>query len=290
MARLPKTAGSEQDDEKFLLSDAELGIGEDAAPAEDTPDRVAEMMANPAIAAVVEQLVQKRLTELSAAPSAAAAPAPSVDILAAMKVLADQMASAINRSTAATVEQMPGHVKPIPVEEVEARASAYTEMQALLRDTTTRYMRLSEAGNGAEAERIVPIYLLNEDFFGPGDAGSEMYLAGETIRWFGAPGTYMEPKNDIASRLSEASWRYLGGHAGPSAEDVGAFVSQMQRPRMPGAEIPEIPALIGPSRAQLGASRVESAGRVDVGPGRVMGTLVEEIKGGFGRPAYVVER
>lgn len=290
MARLPKTAGSEQDDDSFLLSDADLGIGEAAAPAEDTPDRVAEMMANPAIAAVVESLVQKRLAELAAAPSAAAAASPGVDIVAAMKAFAQEMASAINRSTAATVEQMPGHVKPIPVEEVEARAAAYTEMQALLRDTTTRYMRLSEAGQTAEAERIVPMYLLQEDFFGPGDAGSEMYLAGETIRWFGAPGTYMEPKNDIAMRLSDQAWRYLGGHGAPSVEDIGAFASQMNRPRMPGADVPELPQLIGPMRGSLGASRVTEAGTVSVGPDRVMGTLIEELKGGFGRPAYVVER
>lgn len=293
MARVPiKTAGSEQDDPNFLLSDADLGIGEATAPpAPDTSTRVAEVLADPAIKAAVEALVQQRVAELAEAASPAAAPSSGIDILAAMKVLADQMASAIDRRTSATMEQTPGHVKPIPVEELEARAAAWTELQALLQETNTRYLRLAESGRTNEAETLVPMYLLEEDFFGPGDAGSEMYLAGETIRWFGPPGTYMQPKNDIASKLSDAAWRYIGGHGAPSAEDVGEYVSQMNRPRMPGANIPEVPDLVGPMRgSRLGASRVESAGRVEVGPSRVMGTLIEEIKGGFGRPAYVVER
>ena len=96
---------------------------------------------------------------------------------------------------------------------------------------------------------------------------------------------------EIASKISDAMWRFIGGREGPSAEDIGAVVSQMQRPHMPGANLPEIPELVGPQRgARLGASVVESAGVVEVGPDRVMGTLIQEIKGGFGRPPYVVER
>ena len=292
MARRPQTAGSEQDDDAFILSDTDLGIGEDVgaptAPAQD--DRFAAAIADPAVAAAIEQIVQQRVAELAKQQTGAAA-APGIDILAAMKVLAEQMASAINRSTAATMEQMPGHVKPIPVEEVEARAAAWTEMTALLRDTNTRYIRCMEQGRVDEAEAIEPRYLLREDFFGPGDAGSEMYLAGSTIRWFGPPGTYMEPKSATAVKISDAMWRYIGGHEGPTAEDIGSYVSQMRRPSMPGANIPEMPDLVGPMRGQrLGASLVANVGVVDVGPNRIMGTLIEEIKGGFGRPAYVVER
>lgn len=293
MARRPITAGSEQDDETFLPTDTDLGIGEETGPGpDDTATRVTAAMADPAIAAAVEALVQQRMAELATAQSTVATPqAPGIDILAAMKVLAEQMAAAINRSTAATMEQMPGHVKPIPVEEIEARTAALTEMNALLADTNRRYMRLLEAGNEAEAERMEPRYLLTEDFFGPGDAGSEMYVAGATIRWFGPPGTYMEPKSETAKGISDAMWRFIGGHEGPSPEDIGSFVSQMQRPRMPGANLPEMPDLVGPMRgSRLGASLVESAGIVTVGPNRVMGTLIEEIKGGFGRPSYVVQQ
>ena len=46
------------------------------------------------------------------------------------------------------IEQMPGHVKPLPVEEVEARAAAFVEMKAILTDISRQYWAFQDAGQG----------------------------------------------------------------------------------------------------------------------------------------------
>ena len=285
MARTPRTAGSEQDaPEEYQPSDEELGVGE------ETPEGVAAQaqakinaaMSDPFVASAIEQLVQQRVAEL-ALSKGIASPSTNADFMAGMELLAEKMAAAINRSTAATMEQIPGHVKPIPVEEVERRAAAWVEMQSLLTDVARRYWAAIEKGQNAQADEATPLYVLDEDFFGPGEVGSEMYVRGATIRWFGPPGTYMEPRNAIAKRLSDTMWAYLGNEGAPSAEDLAEHASRMNRPSTPGAILPEMPLLLSArGRGRPNASVVTEMGIAERGPDGIVGTVVKVTRGGFG--------
>lgn len=280
-------AGHEQDaPEDYQPTDDELGIGEEIAeptPIHSDAERIAEVMADPIISAAIQQLVEQRVADMAAnagvsADVAAPTALPSGnDFMSGMRLLAQEMAGAINRSTQATVEQMPGHVKPLPVEEVEARMAAFVEMKSLVKEGQRRYYALLDAGDHIKAEDEIPVYLLEEDFFGE----EQMFLAGETIRWFREPGTYMRPRNAIAKRLSEAMWRSIGNEAGPSAEDLAVQASQMRRPAAMGLGVSEVPTM---QRSPLTASRVDVP-TVPVGPERINGTIVTERRGGFGRGA-----
>ena len=281
MARTPKTAGSEQDNDEWVPTDSELGVGEETAQgaAAEATAKIAAVMADPTIAMAIEQLVQRRVAELAVTNGAA----PGVDLMAGFKLLAKEMAEAISKNTNAMAEQIPGHVKPIPIEEVERRAAAWVEMQSLLADTARRYWTAIEKNEHAEAERITPLYILDEDFFGPGEVGSEMYVRGETIRWFGVPGTYMQPRNGIAKQLCEIGWVYLGNEGAPSAEDLAVRASQMMRPSTPGSPLPEMPLLMSArGRGRPNASRVSEMGIAERGPDNIVGTVVKVTRGGFG--------
>jgi hypothetical protein len=205
------------------------------------------------------------------------------DLMAGFKLLAAEMASAISKNTNAMAEQLPGYHKPIPIEEVERRAGALVEMQSVLTDITRRYWTAVERSDHMEAERLTPVYILDEDFFGPGEVGNEMYVRGETIRWFGVPGIYMEPRNGVAKELCELMWTYLGNEGAPSAEDLAVKASQMMRPSTPGAILPEMPLLLSArGRGRPNASRVSEMGVAQRGPNDIVGTVVKVTKGGFG--------
>jgi hypothetical protein len=271
MARAPKPAGSEQDNDDWVPTDSELGVGE--ATEADTKaaqqEKIAAAMADPVIAQAITDLVQKRVAELAVSQSAP----PGTDLVAAMSAFADRVALAINKSTTATMEQIPGHVKPIAPEEVERRAAAWVELQSLLTDTTKRYWSLIQQGEHDEAERVTPRYILDEDFFGPGEVGSEMYIRGETIRWFGVPNLYMKPRNGIATRLGELAWAYLGNEGAPSADDLAKQARDMLRPSTPGAPAaPEMAFLLSEqSRGRPNASRVSEMGIAERGPDNIVG-------------------
>jgi hypothetical protein len=281
MARSPKPAGAEQDNDEWVPTDSELGVGEEtpAEAAAEATAKIAAVMADPTIAMAIEQLVQQRVAELAITNGAA----PGVDLMAGFKLLAAEMAAAISKNTNAMAEQIPGHVKPIPVEEVERRAAAWIELQSMLADVARQYWTAVERNEHAEAERITPHYILDEDFFGPGEVGSEMYVRGETIRWFGAPGVYMQPRNAIATKLSETMWEYLGNENAPSAEDLAQHASKMNRPSAPGSILPEMPLLLSArGRGRPNASRVSEAGIAERGPDNIVGTVVKVTRGGFG--------
>ncbi len=283
MVLILKTAGSEQDNDDWTPSDTELGVGEETAAdaASDATAKIAAAMSDPTIAAAIEQLVQKRVAEMSVANGIVAA--PGVDLMAGFKLLAQEMANAINRNANATMEQTPGYVKPIPPEELEKRGAAWVEMQSLLDDTNRRYWDAIERKNRVEAERLAPRYMLQQDFFGPGEVGNDMYVAGETIRWFAAPGTYMEPRNEIAQRLSELAWAYLGNEGAPTADDLKERAMDMIPPSTPGAPVPEMALLMSArSRGRPSTTRVEEAGIADLSPSNITGTVVRITKGGLG--------
>jgi hypothetical protein len=276
-----RPAGSEQDNDDWTPTDADLGVGEASAAdvkAEEAA-RINAAMADPAVATAIEQLVQRRVAELAVSRSAPA----GVDIVSAMRIFAKEIADTLNRSTTATLEQLPGHVTPIPAEEVEKRALAWVEMQSRLADITHRYWAAIEKGHHADAEALTPLYILDEDFFGPGEVGNEMYVRGETIRWFGVPGTYMEPRNGIARELSALAYDYLGGEGAPSAEQLAEKAMASMRPSTPGAALPEAALLLSArGRGRPNASRVSEAGIAERGPDGIVGTVVKVTRGGFG--------
>jgi hypothetical protein len=269
-------AGSEQDDDNWQPSDADLDIGAAAAPPAASDDgaaaRILEATSDPVIAQAIEQLVAQRVKEAlgGAAPPAAG----GVDLVAAMKVLAGELASAINRNASATIEQMPGHIKALPAEELEARKGAWVDLQAALRQTSSNYRAAYERGDAVEAERLAPIYLLEQDFFN----GEDVMAEGDTIWWFGVPGTFMRPQNDIAKHLVTLASRSQGDQPAPSLEDVGVLYSQIGKP-LPGSIFeqprPDVPVLARRNPALPMAGRVDTPTQ-NVRPQRINGTMVQE--------------
>jgi hypothetical protein len=249
-----------------------LGIGAADADA-DSAARIMQVTSDPVIAQAIEQLVAQRVKE-ALGGGATAAPVGAVDLVAAMKVLASELAASINRNAAATIEQMPGHIKALPPDELDARKAAWASLQMELRQTAADYQAAYQRGDAIEAERLAPIYLLEQDFFN----GEDVMAEGDTIWWFGVPGTFMRPQNDIATRFSELALRNQGGQPPPSLEDVGVLYSQIGKP-LPGGIFeqprPDVPVLARRNPALPMAGRVDLPTQ-NVRPTRINGTMVQE--------------
>lgn len=282
MGRPPKyrPAGSEQDAaDDYAPSDAELGIGEETeAPDQSANARIAAAMSDTVIAAAIEEHIRNEVERRANGNPA------GPDFLAAMKALGEQIASSINRSTSATIEQMPGHVKPLPVEEVEARAAAFVEMKAILTDISRQYWAFQDAGQGHKAEALAPKYLLEEDSFLPAAVGHAMSQAGATIRWFGPPGVHMRPQNELATKISELAWRSIGNEGRMDAShliDIGSG----QMPSTPGAEIGQMP--VQPRRSgHIPAVAVAEDGIADLSAKTIVGPVVTVVQGPYGHSPY----
>ena len=69
MARAPRPAGSEQDDESWTPTDAELGVGEGEEPSQEAVDAAADKMnaamADPIVKAAIDLLIEQRAAELA---------------------------------------------------------------------------------------------------------------------------------------------------------------------------------------------------------------------------------
>ena len=236
MARVPRPAGSEQDDESWTPSDEDLGVGVETPEnaKADAAIKIAAVMEDPIIATAIEQLVQKRVAEL--AMSNGAPQAMGADMMA--KSVSSCLLRKWSQPSARTPTRWPSSYRATASRSRSKRSRGapglWSRCSAVLTDITRRYWTAVERSDHMEAERLTPVYILDEDFFGPGEVGNEMYVRGETIRWFGVPGIYMEPRNGVAKELCELMWTYLGNEGAPSAEDLAVKASQMMRPSTPG--------------------------------------------------------
>jgi hypothetical protein len=295
--------GPVDDAPEIGATDAELGIGEEdehdaalraIAAAEPLPEAVQTLEAlldDPAIAPALRLLIDRRAAEM--AGSGADAPAGDetqklVKLLVAgigqaMAEANQKLAQAINRSSDATVAQMPGYVKPIAQDELEARAAAYAECRALLVDQIKRFRAIRDEEGGDEAaEPLAPRYRLLEDAYE--DATGTYQVAGTLIYCWRIPGTHMRGENDIARRLSALMWRYIGGEKQNSA-DVLAELLASRRGTLGAASLPEIGFLSERPGADLRMARVAGSEDAEIGPGNVHGTVVTVTKGGLGGAA-----
>ena len=271
MKSTEKLAGSEHDaGEEYRPSDAELGVGE-TDPGAAAADELERLLLTPEGMALVDKLVAQRLSQMAAEDEGAAAPPASGD--AQLERFAQIMAGAFDRASLSTASQQPGYVRPLPAEEVEARAQAYVEMLALI--------------ERAVAEQSQPQYLLTEDFH----AADILWAKGDVIFWYGPPNTEMLPRNPPAEAIFAQMLRWIGGGATHIADHVSDALLAMrpdQRQLLRQASdrdagfygtASETPSL---SQAYKGGIRqVKMAGRVDgprhdVGPKRVTGTVVPE--------------
>lgn len=172
-------------------SDDDLGIDQEASSA----DAVSAMLADPKFAALVEQAVAARLSQIG---TAAPASGENSVVVAALK----ELSKSFERSLEIQASQQPGYTKPIPREEVERRAAGYVEMCALIEEY--------------KAAGKVPVYILGEEgFHGPSANGPTLYEGGSEIGCLLAPAESFTPVNAEAKKVYAAMLQWIGG---PSPE------------------------------------------------------------------------
>lgn len=263
-----RLAGSEQDaGDDYRPSDEDLGVGAsdpvlDAAETRKHADELAAVMARPEVQAAVDALVARRVAELA---GNAAPPADTAGVATVAQAIGEAIAREIARANMAVAAQQPGYVKPVPPEEMEARAAAYIEMNALIK----------QALDGQSH----PQYLLTEDFH----ADDRLWAKGDTIVWRGAPNTEMEPQNAAAQAIFEQMLRWIGGGTVHIADQVAEAVRGFGKPPemqilddYDGGGTRSITEVYKNGSYVRLAERVDDAPRRAVGPRRIAGTVVPE--------------
>lgn len=281
-------AGSEFDNPEEAPTDNDLGIAEPDPEAEAAlaaheaakrhADAMATILTSPAFAAAVDAAVEARLKAMGA--TLGSVPAGGNDLTA----LIDKLAQAIDRSSNSAASQQPGYVKPLSADEIERRAEAFVEMQAILKEGREKF-RQGESGLTCR-----PTYLLKDYLH----AADRLWFAGDTIFWDDIPNTEMEPQNDIAKRVYAAFERWLGGGQQPSLIDQ-VIAARNERLGIAGA--PSLPDPVALQERRPGydlqrqSSRIEQVPgtiRQDIGPTRTLGTIVPEHPMGNNDPRRVL--
>lgn len=188
--RTPKMTAAPPNPE--FPTDAELGIGEEDEPA---PDALAALMANPALAALIDQAVAARVAQLGVSNAPAGSEAFTA-FTATLKHLIDTQAM-----------QQPGYIKPLPADEIDRRASGKIEMFALLKD-------FERQGNA-------PLWQIGEGGFFECTNALEFPQDAE-IRTYLPPAEDFIPKNDAAHKIHAAMMQWLGGPTPSIGEQVEA--------------------------------------------------------------------
>lgn len=185
----PPLAASEPED---FETDEDLGIGEEDAPAAPD-DPMAALLANPAFAAAVDLAVARRLG--GATPQAAGG-ALDANALA-------HLAASIEKIATVHASQQPGYAKPLPAVEIERRASAFEEMNALI--------------DLARLKGEPPNYQLVEE---PLFAGEYLFPPGSKIRGYIIPNEHMLPLDERGKAIHRAFMQWIGGPTEGIAEQV----------------------------------------------------------------------
>ncbi len=231
-------------------SDEELGIQDEEGDTADASAVLADIMKNPALAALIDKAVNARLAQMSATPVQSMASAPTGEGTAVVK--------AIERLLEIQANQMPGYIKPLSADEVESRATATIEMKALI--------------ERARARGDAPHYTTGPQ--GLFDSTSViLYEPGSEIRTYLQPVEDFIPMNESARQIHAAFIRSLGG----LSPDIGARVAEA----MLASKEREVPLVGAPAQGVQGSGveLVQAAKRHDVSPKRVAGTMVPETRG-----------
>lgn len=237
-------------------TDAELGVGEDDAPAAPAPapEALGDLLKNPAFAKLIDQAVAARIAQMAAPAAAPAAPVGETT----------SVVKAIERLLEVQALQQPGYIKPISADEMDRRASGHVEMLAQIESWKKRY-----DANGSKD--CIPHYILGTNFFECTNA--ILYAEGSEIRTFIQPGESFVPMNEPARLIHAAMITSIGG---PSPE-IGARVAEA----MMAAKDHDVPVVGGTqSLSKTNAVEVVPASkRHDVRPQRVLGSVTPEVHG-----------
>lgn len=217
-------------------SDADLGIGDDDAPAQID---IAALIAHPQFAALIDAAVVAR------GANNGSAAAQGADFAA--------LTATLQRMFEVQSQQQPGYIKPLSVEEVDRRADGYVQMKALLKKF--------------EAERRPPLYLLTEMFFECTNA--VQYEPGRQIRTYLPPAESFKPQNDEAEQVYAAMFQWIGG----KTPDISEQVEEAERnAHLP----PLVTGAMEPLRGTSRLVEAVDAPLKDVSRKRVAGTIVPE--------------
>lgn len=165
---------------------------------EPAADDLSALLANPALAKLIDGAIAARMAQLSAvAPQSAGGDQMQV-FAEAMKRLIDTQA-----------QQMPGYIKPLPSEEIERRLAGKVEMFALLQDF--------------ERRNLPPLWVVGEKGFVE-CTNMQEFKQGESIRTYLPPVEDFVPMNEEAEAVHVAMMRWLGA----PTPDIGEQLKQAQ--------------------------------------------------------------
>jgi hypothetical protein len=236
-------------DPSNTASDEDLGIGEEDAGS--AGDALAALMANPALAALIDQAVSARLAQM-------AAPQPAAPITGEAF---GNLAEALKRMIENQQMQQAGYIKPLPLEEVERRASGKVEMDALLR----KY----------EADGTPPLYAVGELGFFECTNAIEL-TEGQQLRTYLYPCEDFEPRNEEARKVHAAMMQWIGGPSPEIGERVKqAHLDAKQAPLIGSEPAPLVDPRRGGGLIEVVDAAPEAAERKSARR-RGMGTIVQE--------------
>lgn len=185
-------------------SDEALGIG-----VEDDPDpqgALDALMANPALAKLIDAAVAARLAQMGA-PAAAAVPQSE-----AFTAFTETLKHLID----AQALQQPGYIKPLPAEELDRRAAGYVEMTALLERFQTA--------------NTPPLWMVGDNGFFECTNALE-FQPGDEIRTYLPPAEDFIPRNVQAEQVHAAMLQWIGGRTKSIGEQVeAAMIAAKQAP------------------------------------------------------------
>lgn len=223
----------------------------ESAPIEQQPD-LSALADNPAVKAMLDQLVEARLGEMMAQ----IAPAPSAPANNGID------ANLMSRMLEVFSMQQPGYQRPLAPDEMERRIAGKVEMDALL----AQHKRDFERDRG----HILPEWRVGEKGFFECVDAIEL-LEGATFSTYLPPVEDFEPLNDEARAVKKAMMQWLGGPTLDIGEQVKNAHIEAKRVIVPGAMAPSVN-----SGAMQNVTHAKDSSEPARPRKRQMGTLVEE--------------
>lgn len=223
-------------------SDDDLGIGE-----EDTSvSNLNALLADPALAALIDQAVAARVAQMGISQSAAPPSDQMTAFTATLKHMIDMQQM-----------QQPGYIKPLPADEIDRRAAGRVEMFALLETY--------------ERNRTPPLWTVGEQGFIECTNMLE-FGEGEQIRTYLPPVEDFIPENEEAMCVHEAMMQWIGGPTPEIGEQLKQAQLDAKAPPLVGSTLNIVakPSLVEKVQSSTPVAKTASQKR------RTMGTIVAE--------------
>lgn len=237
---VPK-AGAPPVEDKFE-TDEELGFGvEDEAPA--PVDQMSALLADPRMAAMLDQLVAQRVAQMTVAASA-----PSESGAMA------ELAKTLGRMIELQAIQQPGYQKPLSAEEMESRLAGKVQMDSLM----AHYRNIG----------LTPKYTVGDGGFFECTNAIEI-APGSEVRTFLPPPEDFIAENEPAIEIMAAQRKWLGVATAHIGDQVEAAMKAAKGPMF----IDNVPtAAAKPGLVEITKQPPEKASKTR----RSMGSIVRE--------------